>query len=180
MAMQNNDRWTLGGLVTIATTIGEAIKKAERAWEQGQIARQKYERIREILVEAGDRGNIIYGELRQTLNELYAQGRREIMEPYEQARRQRELVRLNDRKYREQANGIVTTQAPKQAPKRPIATIEGQGTLEEWTRPSRRNPATLPPETPNPTPTPRTLEPSTTQQTTGKSHYSICDGTNKR
>lgn len=126
--------WT-SNLITAGISAAGVLRRLEQAWNAGQIARERYEQIKNIASEIIEEGRQITDEIREQLNELYEQGRREIEGPREQARIQRQERQI-------------TTQQPN----------------EISTRAPRRNPSTYQPPattTPNPTPTPATAQPST-------------------
>lgn len=125
---EDNNAYGWLNFVTAATTVGEAIRRINDAWEAGQIARQNYNQIIETLENVHNNAQELYGNLRQQIRDQYYEGMRQIEGPY-----RREINRVHNQ---QDNNMQVATNAPREAP------------MEQF---RRRNPATM---APNPTPTP--------------------------
>lgn len=70
MAQANNNNNYLTWIITAATTVDQGLQRIERAWRAGQIARQNYERAKQMLLDIGDRSSIIYENVRNTINDM--------------------------------------------------------------------------------------------------------------
>jgi hypothetical protein len=132
----NNNPYTWLNFVTAATTVGDAIRRINEAWDAGQLAREEYNRLIRTLQDVNNNAQRLYGQLRHEIRDIYYDGMRQIDGPY-----RREMQRIENQR---QSEMQVATNEPRDAP-----------------RHIRRNPETANPATPDPTPTPATAQPST-------------------